>query len=110
MKYIVFDISNILKDSIIGQAAITSNPLNIFRKDVHNNFVVLRTEDDITDCTLAARLIAGENLVLSTGKTIKVNVVKGNFIVFEPDGNFKTLRTGYVRQIEINKLKNENFR
>lgn len=109
MKYIVFDIREQLKNSCIGSATITSNPLDCFRGNDHTNFLLLKTNDFSTESNFSARL-SGENLVLGIGKTIKVERVPGNLLAFEPDSSFKALRTGYVKQVDISKIKSENLK
>lgn len=107
MKFIIFDINDNLKNSRIGYATITSNPLNHFRNNSHTNFILLKTTDFETEGSFVSRL-AGDTLTLSTGKTGKVIALQGNFLLFEPDNYFKTLRTGWIRQIDVTKMEDED--
>ena len=109
MKFILFDINESLKNSRIGSASISSNPLQFFRNNTHTNYVLLTSEAFSDGERFAARLV-GEDLILSTGKTGKVTVLNGNVLVFDPDSYFRTLRTGWVRQMDVNKIKEESLR
>lgn len=109
MKYIVFDILENLKNSSIGKATITSNPLDSFCDETHPYFIIMESEDFKDDGIHMARVI-GENIILANGKIGKVNVLKGNLCVFTPDSNFKTLRTGWICQMEMDKIKEQKPR
>ena len=109
MKYILFDVNESLKNSRIGFVSIASNPLQFFRNNIHMHFVLLKSDAFNEGERFAARLI-GDDLILSTGKTGKVVVLNGNLLIFEPDSYFKTLRTGWVRQMDVNKIKEESLR
>ena len=109
MRFILFDINESLKNSRIGSASIASNPLQFFRNSTHQNFILLKSDAFNEGERFVARLI-GDDLTLSTGKTGKVIALNGNLLVFEPDSYFKTLRTGWVRQMDVNKIKEESLR
>lgn len=109
MKYILFDVNDSLKNSRIGTASIASNPLQFFRNTNHGNFILLKSDDFNEGERFVARLV-GDDLTLSTGKTGKVVVLNGNILVFEPDSYFRSLRTGWVRQMDVNKIKEESLR
>lgn len=110
MKYLLFDINDTLKNSRIGSVSIASNPLHLFRNNAHTNFVILKSEDFNEGERFVARLIGDDNLTLANGKTGKVTVLSGNLLVFEPDSYFKNLRTGWVRHMDVNKIKEEALR
>ena len=109
MKFILFDVNESLKNSRIGSASIASNPLQFFRNNTHENFILLKSDTFNEGERFVARLI-GDDLILSTGKTGKVTILNGNLLVFEPDSYFKTLRIGWVRQMDVNKIKEESLR
>lgn len=110
MKFILFDVHETLKNSRIGSVSIASNPLHLFRNNLHTNFIFLKSDDFNEGERFIARLIGDDNLILATGKTGKVTVLCGNLLVFEPDSYFKNLRTGSIRQMDVNKIKEESLR
>ena len=107
MKYVIFDIHEILKNSHIGKATIVSNLLEGFRNETHCNFIILETNEFKEEGNFVARLI-NDTLFLCNGENGKVNPVKGDICVFTPDDHFQTLRTGWICQIDFNKIKEEN--
>lgn len=109
MKFILFDIHETLKNSLIGSVSIASNPLHLFRNNLHTKFIFLKSDDFNEGECFVARLI-GDDLILATGKTGKVTVLNGNLLVFEPDSYFKNLRTGSICQMDVNKIKEESLR
>lgn len=109
MKYIIFDITNRLANSMLGHAYITANPLTEFAKRNYNNFAIYKTTEDIPEGLFEGRITdQGKKLSINTGKSITIQPIEnGHYVVFEPDGNFKTLGTGYAVERSFNKIQED---
>lgn len=111
MKYIVFDITSKLQNSIVGQAFVTSNPLKVCKEGNRFCTVIYKTSENVQEQATKARVSNGK-MYLTNGSVIPVSVIPEGikFVAFEPDSNFKTLRTGHCKQIPFSKIKEEGLR
>ena len=111
MRYIVFDVTSKLQNSLVGQAFITSNPIHPYKDANHLCSFIYKTQDDLTEGSMRARISNGK-IYLANGTVAPVSSIPEmtKLVVFEPDSNFKTLGTGHCKQMAVSRIKEENVK
>lgn len=104
MKYAILHTKTILKECIVGIIQITNNVLNFFKSTPTSVFSIYQIEEEAVEGMFGGKII-GEKLYLSNGKIYgikEISTYSDKFAIFEPDGNFKNLSTGWVRKTNLN--------
>lgn len=104
MKYIILHTVSVLKECLVGVAVVTSNVLNFFKSAGNCVFTIYQTESEASEGSFGAK-ITDEKISLSNSKIFGVKEIakySSKFAVFEPDGNFKSLGTGWIRRTNLN--------
>ena len=117
--YVVLETLRILSKNIIGRAHILKNPLHAFISNPgiinYSKIYFISSNNNIAEQTIDALVKENNKMILSNGEIYDVTLIKkeGSFIIFEPDGKFDMLGTGYVRDFvnfkEFNSISQKAF-
>jgi hypothetical protein len=111
MKYIIFDVTSKLQNSLVGQAVITSNPIRPYKDNNHMCSYIYKTQENVIEGSMRARVTNGKIYFANGSVATITSIPEGmRLVVFEPDVNFKALGTGHCKQIATSKIKDENVK
>lgn len=106
MKFVVLYSFSVLKSCTVGTVRICKNVLEVIRSMSGASFKVYKTTESAPDGTYAAK-ITDSKMELTDSKNYDVKEVSFDnkyIVVFEPDGNYAYLGTGWCRTADLRNL------
>lgn len=112
--YIVLDILDAFKNSVVGNARIVKNLVHAFLRDgvLSDKCVILRTEEEIPEGNAQAKL-EQDKITLDNGSVFsitRISLENAHLIVFEPDGYYNVFHTGYAREIPLKDINHDEVK